>query len=182
LLGAVVVEIEPREDSRGVFARTWCEREFAAHGLPAHFVQASISVNRHRGTVRGMHLQLPPSREGKLVRCTRGGILDVIIDLRPDSPTFMQHYGIELSASAHSALYVPPLMAHGFQTLADDSEVLYQMTDFYDAGLGFGVRWNDPVFGIHWPQMQDVVILARDADYPDFDSGDFLRRCRTPIA
>jgi dTDP-4-dehydrorhamnose 3,5-epimerase len=176
LAGAYVVEIEAHEDSRGLFARTWCQREFAAHGLPVEVAQESISFNRQRGTVRGMHLQLPPSREAKLVRCTRGAIYDVIVDLRPGSPTFLQHFGIELSEHNHVALHIPPLMAHGFQTLRDETEVLYQMTDFHAPELAFGLRWNDPALAIRWPLTQGVVILPRDTNYPDFDSTAFRER------
>ncbi|HLY53889.1 MAG TPA: dTDP-4-dehydrorhamnose 3,5-epimerase family protein [Steroidobacteraceae bacterium] len=170
LAGAVVVRIEPQADARGFFARAWCAREFAAHGMPAQFVQASISRNTRRGTVRGLHLQLPPSQEGKLVSCIAGSIHDVIVDLRPDSPTFLGHFGLELSAATHQALYIPPLVAHGFQTLADDTEVLYLMTDYFAPELGFGVRWNDPAFAISWPMASASAILPRDAGYPDFDA------------
>jgi dTDP-4-dehydrorhamnose 3,5-epimerase len=169
LPGAFIVKIEPHGDVRGYFSRTWCAREFAAHGLPAGFVQASLSHNHKRGTVRGMHTQLPPSQEGKLVQCTRGAIHDVIIDLRPDSPAYLRHVGVDLTADAHNALYIPPGMLHGFQTLEDDSEVFYQMTDFYAPELGFGARWNDPVFGIRWPITTGLVMAERDATYPDFD-------------
>src|SRR5882672_1158554 len=169
LPGAFVVEVEPHADARGFFARTWCAREFAAHGLEANLVQASMSRNARRGTVRGMHVQLPPSQEAKLVRCTRGAIHDVIIDLRPDSPTFLSPFGIELSAASSNALFIPPQFLHGFQTLADDSEVLYQMTDFFAPDLVFGVRWDDPAFGIHWPSTEGITILPRDAEYPDFN-------------
>ena len=167
--GALVVSLEPSSDSRGFFARTWCAREFAAHGLPDTLVQSSMSRNEHRGTVRGMHLQLPPSREAKLVRCTHGAIYDVIVDLDPQSPTFLRHFGIELSATSYQALYIPPLMLHGFQTLQDASEVQYQMTDFYAPELGFGARWDDPAFGIQWPIRAAITILPRDAAYPDFN-------------
>jgi dTDP-4-dehydrorhamnose 3,5-epimerase len=169
LPGAFVVDIEPHEDLRGYFARSWCSREFAAHGLPPQIVQTNISRNMRRGTVRGMHLQLPPSREGKLVSCLRGAICDVIIDLRPHSPTYLRHFGVELTAAAHDALYVPPLVAHGFQTLADETEVLYQMTDYFSGELAYGVRWNDATFGIRWPIQDGIVILPRDADFPDFE-------------
>ena len=151
LSGAFVVDIEPHLDERGFFARTWCSQEFAAQGLEHALVQVSISRNARRGTVRGMHLQLPPSRESKLVRCTRGSIYDVIIDLRPESPTYLRHFALELQAQASNALYIPPLVAHGFQTLADDTEVLYQMTDTHAPELVYGVRWNDPAFAIGWP-------------------------------
>jgi len=175
LAGAFVVDIDANEDERGLFARTWCEQEFAAQGLDSRLRQASFSRNRRRGTVRGMHLQLPPSREAKLVRCVRGRILDVIVDLRPDSATFGQHFGVELSAQNARALYIPPLMAHGFQTLEDDSDVAYQMTDLYAPGLGYGLRWDDPALGIDWPIREDVTILARDHDCPDFDPAAYRR-------
>jgi|SRR6185437_16127170 dTDP-4-dehydrorhamnose 3,5-epimerase len=170
--GAVVVEIEPHRDARGFFARSWCSQEFEAAGLNGTLVQSSFSHNVHRGTVRGMHLQLPPSREAKLVRCGRGAIYDVIVDLRPDSPTYLQHFGIELSARTYTSLYIPPLMAHGFQTLEDTSEVMYQMSDVYAPDLAAGFRWNDPAFAIRWP-IEDpaaVTIAPRDRDYPDFDA------------
>lgn len=169
LEGAFVIEVEPHEDLRGLFARTWCAREFAEHGLETQMVQTSFSRNTQRGTVRGMHLQLPPSREAKLVRCTRGRIYDVIVDLRPQSPTFLQHFGVELSAESANALYIPTLFAHGFQTLVDACDVSYQMSDFYAPQLGFGLRWNDPALGIAWPIDGEVAMLARDREYPDFD-------------
>jgi dTDP-4-dehydrorhamnose 3,5-epimerase len=169
LRGAFVVSLEPFADARGFFARTWCAREFADHGLPDTLVQSSMSHSERRGTVRGMHVQLPPSREAKLVRCTRGAIYDVIVDMDPDSSTFLRHFGIELSATSYQALYIPPLMLHGFQTLQDASEVHYQMTDFYAPELGFGARWDDPAFGIAWPIRAPVTILPRDAAYSDFD-------------
>ncbi|HUO80330.1 MAG TPA: dTDP-4-dehydrorhamnose 3,5-epimerase [Steroidobacteraceae bacterium] len=168
LAGALLVEVERLEDPRGFFTRTWCAREFAAAGLPDTFVQCSVSFNRRKATLRGMHFQKPPSREAKLVRCTSGGVYDVIIDLRADSTTCGQHFGVDLDARSLRALYVPPGFAHGFQTLTDDTEVLYQMTDYYAPELGGGVRWSDPAFGIRWP-LADPVIVARDNEYPDFD-------------
>jgi dTDP-4-dehydrorhamnose 3,5-epimerase len=182
LAGAVLVSIEAHADLRGYFARTWCTREFEAQGLPAQVVQTSISHNLRRGTVRGMHLQLPPSQEGKLVSCLRGAIHDVIIDLRPESPTYLRHYSVELTAEVHNALFIPSLMAHGFQTLAHDTEVLYQMTDFFAAELGFGVRWNDPAFAIRWPITDDVVILPRDSAYEDFGPAKYERRLAAALA
>jgi dTDP-4-dehydrorhamnose 3,5-epimerase len=175
LPGAFIVEIEPYLDIRGFFARTWCSREFAEQGLPPQIVQTSISHNTRRGTVRGMHLQLPPSREGKLVSCLRGAIYDAIVDLRPNSPTYRRHFGIKLTAAKHDALYIPPLMAHGFQTLAEGTEVLYQMTDYFNNELTFGVRWNDPAFAVRWPIEDAAVILARDDAYPDFDAAQYER-------
>lgn len=169
LAGAFVVRLEPHRDHRGYFARAWCGREFAARGLPADLVQANLSHNEKRGTLRGMHLQLPPSREGKLVRCIRGRIYDVIVDVRQGSSTFLQHFGIELAAGEHEALYVPPGMLHGFQTLEDDTDVFYQMTDYHAPELAFGARWNDPAFGIHWPIAEGLIMTERDASYPDFD-------------
>jgi dTDP-4-dehydrorhamnose 3,5-epimerase len=170
LSGAYDIEIEPNTDERGFFARTWCANEFGEHGLSAAVAQTSISRNERKGTVRGMHMQLPPSREAKLVRCIRGAIHDVIIDLRPDSASYLGHYGVDLSARLHNALYVPPLMAHGFQTLEDETEVLYQMSDFYAPDLGTGWRWNDAAFGIRWPITASVTIARRDAAYADFDA------------
>jgi dTDP-4-dehydrorhamnose 3,5-epimerase len=181
LPGVVVVEVERTVDARGYFARVGCEREFAAHGLPTRFVQSSISQNRSRGTVRGMHVQLAPSEEGKLVRCVRGAVVDVVVDLRPESPTYCAHHAIELSAGAANALYIPPRLAHGFQTLLDDSEILYQMTDYHAPDAAFGVRWNDPVFGILWPITDGIIIHPRDAAYPDFDPKSFASRARDAV-
>jgi dTDP-4-dehydrorhamnose 3,5-epimerase len=178
LPGAILVKIEARRDPRGYFARTWCTREFAEANLPAEFVQASVSHNEKRGTLRGMHLQLSPSQEGKLVRCTRGRIYDVIVDLRPDSPTYLRHFGLELTANGHEALYIPPSMLHGFQTLEDYSDVFYQMTDFYVPELAFGARWNDPAFGIRWPIETNLTMADRDATYPDFSRPTYEARVR----
>jgi dTDP-4-dehydrorhamnose 3,5-epimerase len=177
LRGAFVIEIEPHADIRGYFTRTWCAQEFEQHGLPSCLVQASMSRNLRRGTVRGMHTQLPPSQEGKVVSCIRGRIYDVIVDVRPGSPTFLKHFGVELSAEAHNALYIPPAMLHGFQTLEDNSEVFYQMTDVHAAHLAYGVRWNDPAFGIRWPIESDLVMNDRDRTYPDFDRTAYERSC-----
>jgi dTDP-4-dehydrorhamnose 3,5-epimerase len=171
---ARVVELERFEDERGFFARTWCRREFAEEGLADDLVQCSLSFNRRRGTLRGMHLQLPPFREAKLVRCTRGSVLDVIIDLRPDSPTFTRHAAVELTAENRKALYIPEGFAHGFQTLEDDTELFYQMSEFYAPHHAWGVRWNDPAFGVEWP-VADPVLKKRDATYPDFDAAAYER-------
>ena len=167
LADTVIVDIEGPVDNRGLFARTFCENEFAAAGLPVRFVQSSVSFNARRGTLRGLHYQVPPKAEGKLVRCTRGAIYDVVVDLRPPSGTFLQWIGVELTAENRRALYVPPGCAHGFQTLADDSEVLYLMTEFYAPEMARGVRWNDPIFGIEWP-IAEATLSERDATYPDF--------------
>jgi dTDP-4-dehydrorhamnose 3,5-epimerase len=176
LTGAFELAIEPHHDSRGFFTRIWCQQDFAAHGLSARFVQASLSHNAQRGTVRGMHLQLPPSGEAKLVRCVRGRIHDVIVDLRPQSVSFLRHHAVELDAHTHNALFIPPGVLHGFQTLVDDCEVFYEMTDVYAPQLGFGARWNDPAFGIKWPIASPTVIADRDATYPDFDRAEYERR------
>ena len=176
LPGAFVVDIEPVSDPRGSFARTWCAREFEAQGIRNPPVQMSLSRNDRRGTVRGMHMQLPPSQEAKLVRCTRGSIHDVIVDLRPGSASYLRHFGVELSGRDGRALYIPPQMAHGFQTLEDDTDVLYQMTDFHVPELACGWRWNDAAFGIRWPISESIVILPRDASYPDFVESDYRAR------
>ncbi len=166
-----VFEIEPErlEDPRGFFARTWCQREFEAHGLTPRMVQSSVSYNRKRGTLRGMHYQVPPHAEAKLVRCTRGSLLDVAVDLRPDSLTFKQHVAVLLSAENRLMLYIPGGLAHGFQTLEDDTEVFYQMSEFYAPEHSRGVRYDDPAFGIRWP-IADLIILGRDAEYADFEA------------
>ena len=170
LPGAFVVDIEPRVDERGLFARSWCRGEFEAHGLDPRLVQCSISRSVSRHTLRGMHYQAAPHAEVKLVRCTLGAIYDVIIDLRADSPTRGKYFGAELSAANHRALYVPEGFAHGFLTLAEESEVFYQMSEFYQAEAARGVRWDDPAFGIIWP-ARPQVISERDATYQDFDAG-----------
>lgn len=162
-----MIEIEPIEDDRGFFARSWCAREFEAHGLNPRLAQCNISFNQRRGTLRGMHYQEQPHAEAKLVRCTRGSIYDVILDLRPGSPTFGAWEAFELSADNRRMVYVPEGFAHGFQTLEDGCEVFYQMSVFYHAPSARGVRWNDPAFGIEWP-LDDPIISKRDASYPDF--------------
>jgi dTDP-4-dehydrorhamnose 3,5-epimerase len=166
LSGAFVIEPERLEDERGFFARTWCQDEFRQHGLRPDLVQCSVSYNRLRGTLRGMHFQKSPHEEVKLVRCTMGAILDVIVDLRPDSTTFREWVSVELSAASRRMIYIPKGFAHGFLTLADESEVFYQMADPFVAGTGAGVRWNDPAFGIAWP-FEPKVISDRDQNYPD---------------
>jgi dTDP-4-dehydrorhamnose 3,5-epimerase len=174
LRGAFVIDPERLEDSRGFFARTWCEHEFRAHGLETRVAQCSISLSKRKGTLRGMHYQVPPAAETKILRCTRGAIHDVIIDLRPDSRTFMQHFGLVLSAENRRMLYVPAGFAHGFQTLDDDTEVAYQMSEFHSPELTRGVRWDDPAFGIRWPEG-DRTILDRDRNYPDFRGSEMAR-------
>ena len=168
---AFLIELEPHIDDRGLFARTWCAEEFAGAGLPAEIVQTNLSQTRLRGAIRGLHYQRPPSREGKVVRCLKGGIFDVIVDIRPDSRTFLQHVGVELTPSNRSALYIPPGFAHGFQTLEPETEVWYQMTDRYQPGLSGGLRWDDPALCIEWP-LKPTSMNERDATYPDLDRGE----------
>jgi dTDP-4-dehydrorhamnose 3,5-epimerase len=170
---AFLVRVERHVDLRGFFARSFCVQEFANAGLPTAVVQTSISFNARRGTVRGMHFQWPPSRESKLVRCLRGALFDVLLDLRPNSSSYLRHVSVELDDENRDAVFIPHGVAHGFQTLADATEVLYQMTDFYAPTLAAGVRWNDPSFGIAWPITNDIVISERDAHYTDFDRQSF---------
>jgi dTDP-4-dehydrorhamnose 3,5-epimerase len=167
LQGAFILELEKREDDRGFFARSWCQREFQAHNLNPRLVQCNISFNRMKGTLRGMHYQAAPLAEAKLVRCTVGALYDVIIDLRPDSPTYKQHVGEVLSAANYKMMYVPEGFAHGFQTLEDNTEIFYQMSEFYSPEHARGVRYNDPAFGIKW-MIGNPVIVDRDRNYPDF--------------
>jgi dTDP-4-dehydrorhamnose 3,5-epimerase len=166
LAGAFVIDPEPIEDERGFFARSFCVEEFRARGLNPRVVQCNVSFNRRRGTVRGLHYQRAPHGEAKLVRCTAGALYDVIVDLRPDSPTMQRHFAIELSARNRRMLYIPEGCAHGFQTLEDGTEVFYQMSAPYTADATAGVRWNDPAFGIEWP-LEVTVISERDRSYPD---------------
>jgi dTDP-4-dehydrorhamnose 3,5-epimerase len=168
LPGAWAIELERIEDSRGFFARTFCAREFGDRGLAARFVQSSVSFNARAGTLRGMHFQLPPHREVKLVRCTAGAVFDAIVDLRNGSPTRLRWFGTELSAGSRRMLYIPEGFAHGFLTLAPDTEVFYEMSEFYAPQAGRGLRWNDPALGIRWPAAPQVI-AERDASYPDLD-------------
>lgn len=167
LAGAFLVLPERHEDHRGFFARTFCREEFAEHGLATTFAQCNISYNQAKGTLRGMHFQKAPFGEAKLVRCTSGGILDVIVDVRRGSPTHLMYYSAELTADNRAALYVPKGFAHGFLTLAPETEVFYQMSDPFVPGHDRGLRWNDPAIGISWP-FEPSVILERDANYPDY--------------
>ena len=168
LKDAFVVDLERREDERGFFARAWCQDEFSDAGLSTRLVQCNVSFNRHRGTLRGMHYQLPPHAEAKLIRCTRGAIYDVIIDLRDGSPTYTRWVGFELSAENGRALYVPEGFAHGYQTLVDEAETFYQVSEFYAPGAERGVRWNDPAFGIAWPLPEEPLMSEKDKTWPDF--------------
>jgi len=164
LAGAYVVELERLQDERGFFARSFCQEEFRRHGLKPAIAQCNVSWNRRRGTLRGLHFQAAPHEEAKVVRCTRGAVWDVIVDLREDSPTRWRWHALELNADNRLAFYVPEGFAHGFQTLADDSEVLYQMSEFYHPDLARGLRWDDPKIGIRWP-LPDPVLSPRDRAY-----------------
>lgn len=168
LEGAMLVDLEPIADERGFFARSWCPDEFAEHGLPTRIAASNVSVNTSAGTLRGMHYQEPPHGEAKLVRCTAGAIYDVVVDLRPESPTYCRWFAAELTASNHSALFAPEGFAHGFQTLEPDSEVLYSMSAPYVAEAARGVRWDDPAFRIEWPEATRVI-SARDATFADYE-------------
>jgi len=165
LKGAWIIELEPAADERGFFARTFCARKFAEHGLTASFVQCSVSLSRQKGTLRGLHYQIPPSAETKLVRCTSGSLYDVIVDLRPDSPTFLQHIGVELTSQNHRAVYVPELFAHGLQILEDNTEVFYQISEFYAPDQARGMRYDDPKLNIKWP-LPVAVISEKDRQWP----------------
>jgi dTDP-4-dehydrorhamnose 3,5-epimerase len=168
LKNAFIVEAERFEDERGYFARNWTHREFEAAGLDTRLVECNTSFNRRKGTLRGMHYQEAPHEQVKLVRCIRGAIYDVIIDLRPASTSFKQWLAVELSADNARMLYVPVGFAHGFQTLADDTEVAYQMSSYFEPESGRGIRWNDPAFGIEWPETDQRIMISRDREYPDF--------------
>jgi dTDP-4-dehydrorhamnose 3,5-epimerase len=165
LSGAFVVEVEPLADERGFFARTWCQREFEERGLNPRLVQASLSLTREAGTLRGLHYQARPHAEAKLVRCSRGTIYDVIVDLRPDSATYRRWIGVELNASAYRMLYIPEEFAHGFLTMTDECEVVYHMSEFHTPGAARGVRWNDPAVGIRWP-AEIRLVSERDTQWP----------------
>jgi dTDP-4-dehydrorhamnose 3,5-epimerase len=165
--GAFIIDLDRRSDDRGYFARTWCKREFEERDLETSLVQCSVSHNLRRDTLRGMHWQASPHGEVKLVRCSRGAIWDVILDLRPESPTYMSHVGVELTAESGRALYIPEGVAHGFVTLAENSEVFYQMSAYHEPAFARGVRWNDPAFALEWP-VSAPILHPRDAAYPDY--------------
>lgn len=166
--GAYLIEIDRKEDERGFFARTWCAKEFEAQGLKASLAQCNMSYNKQKGTLRGLHYQLPPHQETKIVRCTTGGIYDVILDLRPDSPTYLKWCGVELWSHNHQVLYVPEGCGHGIQTLADHTEVMYMVSEFYTPEAERGVMWNDPVFAIEWPPAEQRIISEKDQNHPPF--------------
>lgn len=168
LPGVFIVDLQPLADERGFFARAWSETEFLEHGLTGRIVQSNVSFNNRRGTLRGMHYQAAPHQEAKLVRCTRGALYDVAIDLRPSSATYMRWTGVELTADNRRMLYVPEGFAHGFQTLQDGTEVFYHVSEFYRPEAERGVRWDDPQFAIAWPPVEQRTISGKDANWPDF--------------
>lgn len=165
--GALIIDLERMNDDRGYFARTWCQREFEQMGLDTSLVQCNLSRSDARHTLRGMHWQAAPHTEVKVVRCVKGVIWDVIIDLRSESPTYLRHVGVELNADQGRSLYIPEGVAHGFLTLTENSEVFYQMSEFYHPASARGVRWNDPAFEIEWP-VSTPILHPRDASYPDY--------------
>ncbi len=167
LEGAFVIEIETLKDQRGLFGRAFCQKEFQEHGLIDKVVQANVSFNKAKGTLRGMHFQKAPHQETKLVRCTRGALFDVVVDLRPESPTYMQWFGEQLTADNYKMLFVPRDFAHGFITLTDNTEATYLVSEFYTPGAEGGIRWNDPAVGIQWP-IEVAEISEKDASWPDF--------------
>ena len=171
LEGAFVLDLEPREDSRGFFARTFDAKEFEARGMRPLVAQCNLSYNHAKGTLRGMHMQLAPATEPKLVRCTRGAIYDVIVDMRADSPTYLQHFGVELTADNRRQLYVPDMFAHGYLTLTDHAEVAYQVGEFYSPGYERGLRYDDPTLGISWP-IPIAVLSDKDAAWPLLDAAE----------
>jgi len=166
LAGAYIIDAESIQDERGYFARVWCAREFQAQGLKTDLVQCNVAYNHKKGTLRGMHYQCPPHAEVKLVRCTRGAVYDVIVDLRPESPSYLDWTGVELTEGNHRMLYVPEGFAHGYVTLQDDSELFYQVSEFYTPGAEGGVRWDDPAVKIEWPQVGELIISSKDRAWP----------------
>ncbi|MDR4495755.1 MAG: dTDP-4-dehydrorhamnose 3,5-epimerase [Nitrospirales bacterium] len=168
LKNAYYVNVDKVEDERGFFARVWCRETFAENGLALEMVQGSISFNKKKGTLRGMHFQVPPYAETKIVRCTQGRLFDVILDLRPGSVTYKQWHGVELTAKNRKMLVIPPGFAHGFQTLEDDTEVFYLISEFYHPEAARGVRWNDQAFAIKWPETEQRIISQRDQQWPNY--------------
>jgi dTDP-4-dehydrorhamnose 3,5-epimerase len=168
LPGLYIIEVDKMEDERGFFARTFCQHEFEAHGLNPRVAQCSTSFNKQKGTLRGMHYQVAPYAEVKVVRCTAGAIYDVAVDLRPDSPTYKQWVAVELTADNRRAIYIPAGCAHGFQTLVDNAEVYYQISEFYHAEAARGVRWDDPAFGVQWPLPEGPIMSERDRSYAHY--------------
>ena len=168
LKGAFIIEMEPISDNRGLFARAWCQKEFEARSLVSCFVQNNITFSPKRGTLRGLHYQVAPYEEPKLVRCTRGAMFDVIVDLRPESPTYMQWLGMELTADNRKMVYIPGGFAHGYQILMDNTEVFYQVGQFYAPEYERGIRWDDPAFAIEWRMTENPILSEKDKGWPDY--------------
>jgi dTDP-4-dehydrorhamnose 3,5-epimerase len=168
LKGVFIIELEKHKDDRGYFARTWCENEFKANGLNSKLAQANTALSVQKGTLRGMHYQIAPYEETKIIRCIRGSVFDVVIDIRPDSITYCQWLGIELSSENHTMLYVPEGFAHGYKTLRNNSEVFYLVSQFYTPDAERGIRWDDPAFSIKWPETSDLIISEKDKNWPDY--------------
>ncbi len=168
LKGAFIIELEKIDDIRGFFSRAWCQEEFQTHGLNPNIAQCNLTFSATIGTLRGLHYQIAPYHESKCVRCIRGKIYDVIVDLRPNSPTYSQWMGFELSSENRKMLYIPENFAHGYLTLADNAEVFYQVSQFYSPGSEGGVRWNDPSINIKWPNSANLIITEKDKNWPDF--------------
>ena len=166
--GAFIIELSPFSDDRGFFARAYCENEFMEHGIGVHMVQANMSYNKQRGILRGLHWQASPYEEAKFVRCIKGSLFDVVVDVRPESPTYKQWSGIELTSVNRKALFIPGGCAHGYQVLEDDTEVLYQVSAPYVQEAERGARWNDPAFGIEWPIKEGLILSSKDKDWDDF--------------
>jgi dTDP-4-dehydrorhamnose 3,5-epimerase len=181
LRGAYIIDEERKYDERGYFTRVFCQREFAAYGLDPTVVQMSIAFNRLKGTVRGLHFQFPPSAEAKLVRCTRGALLDVMVDLRPESPTYLQHMSVELTADNGRALYIPERFAHGYQTLADYTNAIYQMNEFWAPGESGGLAYDDPRLAVQWPlAVTEISQRDREWDRLDVSEHELRRRMASP--
>lgn len=172
--GAWLVDLDRMEDERGFFARAWSAREFADRGLATVFPDVNFSLSTRKGTIRGMHYQKSPHEEAKFVRCVRGALFDVVIDLRPGSPTFLKWAGFEIRASEYRAIYVPPGCAHGIQSLEDHTEMLYMVSACYQPAAEAGIRWNDPFFGVEWPDVGERIVSEKDQSWPDFSNSEFL--------
>jgi dTDP-4-dehydrorhamnose 3,5-epimerase len=183
LQGAYIIDLERRPDNRGFFARVFCQKEFEAHGLKPVIAQANVAFNQRKGTMRGMHFQFPPTAETKVVRCTRGAILDIIVDLRPESPTYLQHIAVELNEDNHRALYVPERFAHGYQVLQDKTETSYQVGEFYAPGSEGGLVYSDPRLGLQWP-LPVSAISEKDQAWPllDLQETEVKERMSIPVA
>ena len=180
LAGAFIIDIEPRRDDRGFFTRAFCQKEFAEHGLNPYIAQANIAFSERKGTLRGMHFQFPPAAETKLVRCTRGSILDIIVDLRPESPTYLQHVAVELSADNHRAIYVPERFAHGYQVLEDRTETSYDVGEFYTPSVEGGLHHADPRLGLSWP-LPITEISPKDAVWASLDEVEYELKHRMAV-